>query len=259
MTDRILTARNGVVATVTLNWPERLNAFTVASWGALAEAMDALSAEHDLRCVILRGAGEKAFAAGADVGEFKTHRADSAQGRAYGQLVERAITAVRDLPHPTIAAIRGACIGGGLEIAAACDIRIAAEGSRFGAPIANLGLTMSHAELREIAALIGPARTLELLLEARLIDSTDAVSWGLVSRVVSADAFDDEVAATAARIAAGAPLVARLHKRFVRRVLDTRPLGPEEADEAFACFDTADFGEGRLAFTEKRKPVFTGR
>lgn len=258
MTDRILTERNGAVATITLNWPERLNAFSVASWGALADTMNALSADRTLSCVVVRGAGEKAFAAGADIGEFETHRANSTQGRVYGSLVERAIAAVRGVSHPTVAAIQGACIGGGLEIAVACDIRIATEGSRFGAPVTNLGLTMSHAELRGIVGLIGPARTMELLFEARLIDSAQAAAWGLVNRVVPGADFDQELAAMVARITAGAPLVARWHKRFVQRVLDTRPLDPTETDEAFACFNTADFAEGRRAFSEKRKPVFEG-
>lgn len=256
--DAILTTRDGASATVTLNRPERFNAFTVASWGALAEAMETLAMDRGLRCVVLRGAGGKAFAAGADIGEFETCRADSRQGRDYGALVERAIAAVRNMPCPTVAAIQGACIGGGLEIASVCDIRIAAEGSRFGLPVTNLGLTMSHAELQGILEVIGPARLLELLFEARVIDGAEALSWGLVNRVVPSDAFEAELATAVARIAVGAPLVARWHKRFVRRLLDPRPLAPAEAGEAFACFDTADFVEGRRAFAEKRKPRFQG-
>lgn len=259
MTDDILTARDGAIVTVTLNRPDKFNAFTVTSWALLAETMGRLSADDGVRCVVLRGAGEKAFAAGADIGEFEAHRADRAAARGYGGLVERAIAAVHDCPHPVLIAVRGACIGGGLEIAAVGDLRVAAEGSRFGAPVTNLGLTMSHAELRGIVDLIGPARTLELVLEARLIDAAEAAAWGLVNRVVPVEAFDAEVAATATRLASGAPLVARWHKRFVRRLLDARPLDAEEVDEAFACFDTSDYAEGRAAFTAKRKPSFQGR
>jgi enoyl-CoA hydratase len=258
VSDQILTQKDGAIATIVLNRPEKFNAFTVESWRALADAFDMISKDDDVRCVILRGSGQKAFAAGADIEEFKTHRSNHAQARVYGSLIEGAIIAVRDCRHPTIAAIQGACIGGGLEIAAVCDLRISADGSRFGSPVSNLGLTMSHAELRGVTDLIGPGRMLELLLEAKLIDSAEAATWGLINRTVPAADFEAEVASTAKRIALGAPLVARWHKRFVRRLRDPRPFAPEETDEAFRCFDTRDFIEGRQAFAEKRKPIFTG-
>ena len=164
--DSVLIARDGAIATVTLNKPERLNALDRGMWEALGAAMLALSADDALRCVVLRGAGGKAFAAGADIAEFATERADSAQAGAYGALIHEAMQAVARCRHPTVALIEGACIGGGLEIAACCDMRICGTSSRFGVPIARLGLTMGYGELQGLLALAGRAVALEILLKA---------------------------------------------------------------------------------------------
>jgi enoyl-CoA hydratase/carnithine racemase len=155
--------------------------------------------------------------------------------------------------------IHGICVGGGLEIAAMCDLRICGESSRFGVPIKNLGLVMAHAEMEGLMRLVGPAVALEILLEGRIFDAKEALAKGLVTRVVA----DGEVTAhayeTARRIADGAPLVARWHKQFVRRVMDPAPLTDEERDEGFACFGTEDFRTGYQAFLDKIKPQFKGR
>ena len=255
----ITTTRDGAVATVTFNRPERLNALDRSMWQALAGVMHELSAEDALRCVVLRGAGGKAFAAGADIAEFSRERADARDAKVYGTLIHEAMQAVARCRHPTVALIEGACIGGGLEIAAMCDMRICGESSRFGVPVNRLGLTMAYGELQGLLALAGRAVTLEILLEGRVFGAAEAFQKGLVNRVVPDENVESAAYETAGRIAAGAPLVARWHKQFVERLTPQVGLPPGEWDEGFACFDTADYREGVEAFLAKRKPRFTGR
>ncbi len=258
MAECILVERDESIATVTLNRPERLNALDKAMWRALGDAVEALDGDDDVRCIVLRGAGDKAFAPGADIAEFETERANREQARAYNQVVERAISGLAGCRHPTLALIRGICVGGGLELAAVCDLRICGESSRFGVPIKNLGLVMGYFELRGLLALAGPAGAAEILLEGRIFGAEDALRLGLVNRVVADDAVVDEAYATARRIAEGAPLVARWHKKFIRRLADPTPLTPEEIEETLDCYDTEDFREGYRAFLGKRKPAFKG-
>lgn len=259
MSDLILVERDGAIATVVLNAPDRLNALSQASWSELGTRMRELSADPDLRCVILRGAGAKAFAAGADIAEFPAVRANSAQGKIYGELIAATMQAIGDCVHPTVAMIHGVCVGGGLEVALMCDLRICGESSRFGIPINRLGLTMGYGELMGLLAVVGPATALEILLEGRVFGAQEALAKGLVQRVVADDQVEVEVAAAVARIAAGAPLVARLHKQFIRRLRSPAELSPEERNEGFACFDTADYREGLRAFLAKQRPRFEGR
>lgn len=256
--DPVLVSRDGAIATVTLNNPDRLNALNKAMWERLGEAMRALSADEALRCVVLRGAGEKAFAAGADISEFATERADSKQAKRYGELIHETMQAVGRCRHPTIAMISGACVGGGLEIAAMCDMRICGESSRFGIPINRLGLTMAYGELLGLLALVGRAVTLEILLEGRIFSAQEALAKRLVNRVVPDAKVEEEAYALARRIAEGAPLVARWHKKFIDRLTVHATISPEEWDEGFACFDTEDYRTGVAAFLEKKKPQFKG-
>ena len=255
----ILVWRDGYVATVTLNRPAKLNALTKAMWAMLGETIDALGAERDLRCIVLRGAGERAFSPGNDIGEFARERSNKAQARAYGAVMHATAHALARCPIPLVAQIHGICVGGGLEIAALCDLRICGESSRFGAPIKNLGLVMAYAEMAPLVRLVGPDVALEILLEGRIFDAAEAKAKGLVTRVMPDDQVAAEAAATAARIAEGAPLVARWHKKFARRLADPTPIAAAEADECFDCFDTEDFRAGYAAFLAKRKPTFSGR
>jgi len=255
----VLTERSGVIATVVIDRPAKLNAMTKTLWQELGDAIDALSADDEVRCIVLRGAGEKAFSPGNDIGEFTTDRANVEQARAYGAIMHRTLEAMRRCRHPLVAMIHGICVGGGLEIAAMCDLRVCGASSRFGVPIKNLGLVMAHAELEALVHLAGRAVALEILLEGRIFGAQEALQKGLVTRVVPDDAVTAEAYATAQRIADGAPLVARWHKQFVQRVMDPAPLTDAERDEGFACFGTDDFRTGYQAFLDKVKPNFKGR
>ena len=257
--DAVTLTLDGTIATVTLNNPERLNALTKAMWTRLRDTMRELGSDHALRCIVLRGAGGEAFAAGADISEFAVERADRAQARAYGELIHEAMQAVGSCTHPTVALIEGACIGGGLEIAAMCDMRICGTSSRFGVPINRLGLTMGYGELQGLLAVAGRAVTLEILLEGRVFTADEAYVKGLVNRVVADADVEREAYAAARRIAAGAPLVARWHKQYIERLTPRVGLAAAEWDEGYACFDTADYREGVAAFLAKRKPAFEAR
>ena len=259
MGSNVIVERDGAIATVVLNRPEKLNAMTRTMWAELGGSVSALSADDDVRCIIIRGAGEKAFSPGNDIGEFATERSNKRQAIEYGATMHATAAALAACRHPIVAQIHGLCVGGGLEIAALCDLRICGESSRFGAPIKNLGLVMAYPEMAPLVRLVGTAVTLEILLEGRIFDAAEAKEKGLVTRIVPDADVASEARATASRIAEGAPLVARWHKQFARRLADNRPLSPAEHDEAFDCFDTEDFRTGYAAFLAKRKPQFHGR
>jgi enoyl-CoA hydratase/carnithine racemase len=257
--DNIRLERDGAIATVVLNRPDKLNALTKPMWRRLGETIDALSADDTLRCVIVRGAGEKAFSPGNDIAEFATERANKAQAIDYGRVMHATARAFSACRHPLVAQIHGICVGGGLEIAALCDLRICGASSRFGAPIKNLGLVMAYPEMAPLVRLAGVDVALEILLEGRIFDANEAKEKRLVTRVVADDEVAAEAWATAQRIADGAPLVARWHKQFARRLADSRPLTDAEYDECFSCFDTEDFRIGYAAFLAKQKPSFVGK
>ena len=255
----VLVERDGPVATVVLNRPEKLNALTRPMWRMLGDAFEALSADGSVRCVVVRGAGERAFSPGNDISEFETQRATKAQAIDYGRDMHRTAQAIAACRHPVVARIHGICVGGGLEIAALADLRICGASSRFGAPIKNLGLVMAYAEMAPLVKLVGESAALEILLEGRIFDAAEAKDKGLVTRVVPDDRVAAEVDETVRRIADGAPLVARWHKQFARRLSDPTPLSEAELDECFDCFDTEDFRTGYAAFLAKTKPAFRGR
>lgn len=249
----------GEIATLTLNNPGKLNAINLGMWQQLAENMAKISVDRNLRCVVLRGAGNDAFAAGGDLEEFVTARTTLEQALHYHGQVSLALQAIDHCPHPTVALIQGACIGGGLEIAGVCDFRICGASARFGAPINRLGFSMYPGEMAGLLRLAGAAVMKEILLEGRILNATEAYAKGLVTRVVADDEAENEAYATAKRICAGAPLVAGWHKQWISRLLDGRPLSEAEKAESFAFLDTEDYKEGLAAFLEKRKPQFKAR
>ena len=243
MTDLVLLERQGEIAKVTLSQPSKLNAVNNRMWTRLRELFLELDADDGLRCVILA----------------EENRSTINKARRYHERTHAAMQAIFSCRHPVIAQIRGLCVGGGLELTTTCDLRICGSGARFGIPVKRLGLVVSYTELKPLLDLIGPANALEVLLEGRIHSADDALRMGLVNRVVADDEVEHEVFATAMRIAEGAPLVARWHKKFTRRLLQPEALSDQEMDESFHCFGTEDFRAGYRAFLAKSKPQFRGR
>lgn len=259
MNPDVLLERDGDIATLTLSNPERLNALSLAMWERLGALAGELDADPSLRCIVVRGAGEKAFAAGADIASFSTERANARQAKEYGTRIAAAMRRVAECRHPIVALIQGACVGGGLLVATQCDLRVCGESARFGVPVKNLGLVEAYDELHGMMKVVSRAHSLEILLEGRIWGAREAYEKGLVNRIVADDKVVDEAYATARRIAEGAPLAARWHKKFINRLANPAPLSAQERDESYACFDTADFKEGVSAFLAKRKPRFEGK
>lgn len=253
----ILTARDGGILTVTLFNPDKFNALNAAMWRRLAEVFGAATDDDALRCVIVRGAGQ-AFAAGGDLDEMHTLRATVEGALAYHRQVAEALTAIHRCRHPVVAQIAGPCVGGGLEIACACDLRIAGTSARLGAPINKLGFSMYPDELAGLLELAGVAVVKEMLLEGRLLTAQEAYEKGLLTRVVADESLAAETQATVERIAAGAPLVARWHKQWIARLQQGEPLSEDERRASFAFLDSADYAEGHAAFCAKQPPRFTG-
>lgn len=260
MPGQVLLTIDEHIATITLSNPGKLNAVDSVMWQALRAHMKDIAERDDVRCVILRGEGDDAFAAGGDIEEFLSVRATVDDALHYHEAwVATALDAIRECPVPTIAAICGACVGGGLEIAGCCDLRIAGESSRFGAPINKLGFSMYPREMAGLLEVVGPAVLLEILLEGRILPASEALAKGLLTRLVTDENVMDEAGAAARRISAGAPLVARWHKHWVHRLAHDTPLSNHEKRAAFAFLDTEDYREGMQAFFEKRKPRFQGK
>lgn len=245
------------IATVTHANPGKLNALDRQAWEALAATFNDLSADDDLRCVILRGEGGN-FAAGADISEFPTQRHTVEQGIRYHTVtIANALHAVLHCRHPTIAAIEGVCVGGGLELASVCDLRIAHPASRFGIPINRLGFPLAPGEMVGLLQLVGRAVTLEILLEGRIFGAAEALQKGLVNRIV--DDVPGEAWQTASRIARGAPIAARMNKEMVRRLTPmAAPLTEAELRAAFDYFESHDHREGVSTFIAGTPPEFTG-
>lgn len=258
MAATLLQHREQDIVQLTLTNPGKLNAIDLALWRELAEVFARLDADDSLRCIVVRGADGN-FAAGGDIEEFLHQRHTPEHAYAYHQQVGVALAAIAQCRHPTLAQIEGACVGGGLEIASQCDLRLAGDSARFGAPINRLGFSMYPGEMAALMRLLGPALLLEILLEGRILTAAEAAAKGLVTRVMPDAQLADEVAAAARRIASGAPLVARAHKASVRRLLQPKPLDEAELRAAFSFLSTEDYQEGMAAFFAKRAPRFQGR
>jgi enoyl-CoA hydratase len=258
MSTSIRIERSGLFATLWLDRPDKHNPLSAETWLDLAEAVDGLDKDSQLRCVVVRGAGGRSFSAGADIAEFETTRGSPEAARAYAAKINTCMAALTHCRHPVVAAIEGVCVGGGVEIAAHCDLRYANASARFGIPVKRLGLSVDAPELTALVGLVGPSVALELLLEGRILEAEEAHAKGLVNRVFPDSRFEAELSAAIGRICDGAPLVARLHKRMVRRLQrDAADMDVEQA-EATALFGTNDYRAGYSAFLTKTNPVFTG-
>ena len=245
------------IATVTLANPAKLNAMSAAMWRALRNAFTALAADPgDTRVVLVSGEGGQ-FASGGDIEEYPDFRLDTATlARFHEQDVMPALVAMRDCELPMVAQVDGVCIGGGLEIAACCDIRICGASSRFGVPIAKLGFPMAPAELEIVAAVVGPTVLRELLIEARVLNAQEAFERGLVTRVVPDDVVAAEARAAAQRIAGLSPQALRLNKRALRQFVMPALSAASDRAPHYAYAPSAEHREGLAAFNEKRKPRF---
>jgi enoyl-CoA hydratase/carnithine racemase len=259
MNDTILVQRDANIVQVVINRPDKRNAFNLETWRQLGEVMTALNQEEAIGCLILRGAGGKAFAAGADISEFEQHRFSAEQAAAYSRVMHPALQAVEQSPHPTLALIEGACAGGGLELACLCDLRLCNSSAGFGIPINRIGHVLPYEAMVPLVRLVGRAVVLEILLEGRIFKAQEAYEKGLVNRVFADPSFEAEAMETAQRIAKGAPLAARWHKDFSRRAEDPRALSEAERMAPFASCDTADYREGVRAFLAKERPLFSGK
>ena len=249
-------AQADTLATVRLNRPDKRNALTLGMWHDLEHAFKQLETEDQLRCIVVRGAGGN-FAAGADLSEFPALRASADQAAAYGRQMIATLTALRDCRQPTIAAIEGLCVGGGLEIALMCDLRLGTPDSRFGIPIQKVGVAMPYPELAILTQMLGRPTVLALLLEGQLHDATWAERHGLLTRI--ATDLEGDLSATAGRILAGSPVSHRHHKHFTRRVFDVlQALDAVDVQRSYEAVETADYREGITAFLDRRTPKFPG-
>jgi len=258
--DKMISRRDGQVGYLIFNNPERHNAVSLEMWSTTAEILQDFANDPDVRVVVLTGAGGKAFVSGADVSKFESERASLDATKVYNATVERANTGVYDFPKPTIAMIRGYCIGGGVGLAACCDLRIASANSRFAVPAAKLGLGYSFNGLKRLIDLVGPAFAKEIFFTARQFDAEEARIMGFVNRIVPEAELETYVKNYADTIAANAPLTVKAAKFIANEVMrdESKRDMARCAELVEQCFASKDYTEGRRAFMEKRKPAFTG-
>ncbi len=261
LTDKVISRKDGNVGYVIFNNPERRNAMSLEMWEATTRLMSEYAKDDSIRVVVLSGAGDKAFVAGADISKFGDERSSEEGVKKYNDAVEAAYASVHEFPKPTIAMIRGFCVGGGMGIASCCDLRIASEDARFAVPAAKLGLGYGYPGVKRLMDIVGPSFTKEIFYTARLFDVMEAVEMGLVNRVVENNELEFYVKDYAATIAANAPLTVDSIKFIVgESCKDESQRDMKHCDDVVqACFKSEDYKEGRAAFMEKRKPVFKGR
>jgi enoyl-CoA hydratase len=259
-TDKMISRTQDGVGWMIFNNPERHNAISLEMWEAALEIMDGFAADPSVRVMVLTGSGGKAFASGADISKFKDERQEAAAVAHYQTLTQKAYETLQRMPIPTIAMVRGYCIGGGTAVAVCCDLRICTENAKFGVPAAKLGLGYGLNRAMPLVDLVGPAFAKEMFFTGRQFDAREAERMGLVNRVVADDQLESTVDEMARTIAANAPLTVRCAKLVVGEALKdaSRRDVPATERAVEACFSSNDYREGQAAFMEKRKPKFTG-
>ena len=260
-TPQLIARVDGAVGFLIFNRPERHNAVSLEMWRALPDVLAAFDAERSVRVLVVTGAGERAFVAGADISEFDAARADSDGNDRYSDVSRTAMVALARLQKPAIAMIRGFCMGAGVALALSCDLRFCSEDAKFAIPAAKLGLGYRFDGVEALARVVGTTHASEILFTARRFDAIEARRMNLVNHVVASSELEDAVVYTAHQIADNAPLTVRACKLALRSALGRPNEDEREAiDDAIqACFESADYAEGRRAFRDKRKPRFTGR
>jgi enoyl-CoA hydratase/carnithine racemase len=259
--EEFILERGDGVATVTFNRPEQRNAISYQGWLDLRRIASELEQDPEVKVVVFTGAGDEAFSAGADIKDFDRHRSDSERAKVYAEAFDGALDDIEALSKPTVSLIKGFCVGGGCELSMATDIRIAADNSRFGIPVARLSILVGYREMRRLVNLVGPGNASYILLSARLIDSQEALRIGLVNQVVPASDIQEYTYRLAQEMVPLAPLSQRRHKEIMKTVLRNPSLAgltQQEEHLPFANFDSEDFAQGRRAFLERRRPEFKG-
>ena len=259
-TDKMLSRREGRVGYMIFNNPERHNAVSLDMWDAASRIMGDFAKDDEIRVVVLTGAGGKAFVSGADISRFENERSNEEAIARYNEIVARANDSLYEFPKPTIAMIRGYCIGGGLGLAVCCDLRICSDNSKFAIPAAKLGLGYGFPGIKRLSDLVGPSFAKEIFFTARQFDAAEAQTMGLVNRVVPADQLETYVKDYADTIGNNAPLTVNAVKFIANQTVadEGKRNLTRCADLVKGCFDSKDYIEGRRAFMEKRKPAFTG-
>ena len=247
------------IARVTFNRPEQHNAIRYNGWLKLIEIVNKIEEDSSIRSVVFSGGGEKAFSAGADIKDFETHRKDSKTAKTYSTAFDGALDAIEALSVPTISMIRGICVGGGCELSMATDIRIASNKSKFGIPVAKLGILVGYREMKRLVNLVGPGNASYILLSGRLIDSAEAFRMGLITQLVEDSELEDTVLNLANEITPLAPLSQKRHKIILQNVISNQSLDGLDQELPYTNFDSADFQEGKEAFISRRPPNFKGR
>jgi enoyl-CoA hydratase/carnithine racemase len=255
---KILAEAKDGVGRVVFNQPEKRNAMSIAMWDGMGSALDSFAADPAVRCVVLEGAGGKAFVSGADISQFEQNRSDAEAQKLYNKMTSAGRKKLAEFPKPVIAQIQGFCMGGGLGIAMSCDLRVAGVGSEFGIPAAKLGIAYGFDMVSHLVGLVGPAEAHMILMTGERFPAEEALRIGLINRLVPPEALADTVGKLTRGIAGNAPLSLLANKRTVRAVLSANADMAETEAAQLRCFDSADYREGRRAFMEKRRPVFTG-
>jgi enoyl-CoA hydratase len=256
---RIDARKEGAIGWLIFNNTARRNAVSISMWEAIPRVLADFAADAAIRCVVLAGAGDKAFVSGADISQFEAERAAPQAVQRYEELAEGAQLELQRFDKPTVAMVRGYCLGAGLNIANVCDLRIAADDARFGIPAAKMGLGYRASSMKNLVDVVGVAYAKEIMLTARQFGAAEAGEIGRVHRVVPAAELERFTREYCAEIAANAPLTMRAAKRIIREVTRTQYDAALCKSWVKECFDSADYAEGRKAFMEKRKPVFQGR